>query len=154
MTSLYGQGSNMAQFGFLRFVNKSISLKGIGNKVKVNVSLTIESILDLNEVKSLMKVQIKLKVTWKDSRLEFRNVEKRHKKIHLAEKRELWLPSFIFNNTNNKTEASFDDDTSYGQIEINPNSRGKIAPLMELDNFKRFSGSDGFDFLKITFVYI
>ena len=108
----------------------------------------------MNEVKSLMKVQIKLKVTWKDSRLEFRNVEKRYKKIHLAEKRELWLPSFIFNNTNNKTEASFDDDTSYGHIKINPNSRGKIAPLMELDNFKRFSGSDGFDFLKITFVYI
>ena len=149
-----GQESNLAEFGLLKFINKPISLKGIDNKVKVNVSLTIESILDLNEVKSMMKVQIQLKVTWKDSRLEFRNVEQGHNMIQSAEKRELWLPSFIFNNTNNMTEASFDDDTSHGHIEINPNSRGKIAPLMELDNFKRFSGSEGFDFLMITLVYI
>jgi len=101
-----------------------------------------------------MKVKLKLKVAWKDSRLEFRNVEQHHNMIHPAEKRKLWLPSFIFNNTNNMTEATFDDDTSQGHIEINPNSKGKIANLMELDNFKRFSGSEGFDFIMITFVYI
>ena len=133
---------------------KPISFKGIDNKVKVNVSLTLDSVLDLNEVNSMMKVKMMLKVAWKDSRLEFRNVEKGHNMIRSAEKRELWLPSFIFNNTNNMTEASFDDDTSHGQIEINPNSRGKIAPLMELDNFKRFSESEGFDSLKINLVYI
>ena len=144
----------MVQFSFWRFINKSTSLKGIDNKVRINISLTIESILDLNEVKSMMKVQIQLKVSWKDSRLEFRNVEQGHNMIRSAEKRELWLPSFIFNNTNNMTEASFDDDTSQGHIKINPNSKGKIAPLMELDNFKRFSGSEGFDFLMIAFIYM
>ena len=49
----------------------------------------------------------------------------------------------IFKNTNNKTEASFVDDSSNGNIEINPESRGKIADLMEIHNFKEFTGSDG-----------
>ena len=30
-----------------------------------------------------------------------------------------------------------------GNIEINPESRGKIADLMEIHNFKEFTGSDG-----------
>ena len=104
----------------------------------------MESILDLNEVKSLMKIQIQLKVTWTDSRLEFRNVEQRLNTMSLSHKRKLWLPSLIFKNTNNKTEASFVDDSSNGNIEINPESRGKIADLMEIHNFKEFTGSDGY----------
>ena len=105
----------------------------------------MESILDLNEVKSLMKIQIQLKVTWTDSRLEFRNVEQRLNTISLDQKGKLWLPSLIFKNTNNKTEALFADDSSNGNIEINPESKGKIAALTEIHNFKRFTGSDGYN---------
>ena len=131
-------------FQILHNKYKSIILKtGTESKVKLNISLFMESILDLNEVKSLMKIQIQLKVTWTDSRLEFRNVEQRLNTISLAQKRKLWLPSLIFKNTNNKTEASFVDDSSNGNIEINPESKGKIADLMEIHNFKEFTGSDG-----------
>ena len=107
----------------------------------------MESILDLNEVKSLMKIQIQLKVTWTDSRLEFRNVEQRLNTMSLDQKGKLWLPSLIFKNTNNKTEALFADDSSNGNIEINPESKGKIAALTEIHNFKRFTGSDGYNLL-------
>ena len=131
-------------FQILHNKYKSIILKtGTESKVKLNISLFMESILDLNEVKSLMKIQIRLKVTWTDSRLEFRNVEQRLNTISLAQKRKLWLPSLIFKNTNNKTEASFVDDSSNGNIEINPESKGKIADLMEIHNFKEFTGLDG-----------
>ena len=131
-------------FQILHNKYKSIILKtGTESKVKLNISLFMESILDLNEVKSLMKIQIQLKVTWTDSRLEFRNVEQRLNTISLAQKRKLWLPSLIFKNTNNKTEASFVDDSSNGNIEINPESKGKIADLMEIHNFKEFTGLDG-----------
>ena len=131
-------------FQILHNKYKSIILKtGTESKVKLNISLFMESILDLNEVKSLMKIQIQLKVAWTDSRLEFRNVEQRLNTISLAQKRKLWLPSLIFKNTNNKTEASFVDDSSNGNIEINPESKGKIADLMEIHNFKEFTGLDG-----------
>ena len=131
-------------FQILHNKYKSIILKtGTESKVKLNISLFMESILDLNEVKSLMKIQIQLKVTWTDSRLEFRNVEQRLNTMSLSHKRKLWLPSLIFKNTNNKTEASFVDDSSNGNIEINPESKGKIADLMEIHNFKEFTGLDG-----------
>ena len=92
-----------------------------------------------------MKIQIRLKVTWTDLRLEFQNVIELFKPITLDQKGKLWLPSFIFENTNNKTVASFEDDSSYGHIKINPESKGKIADLMEIHSFKKFIGLDGYD---------
>ena len=128
----------------IQFVKYTISL-GPDGKVKLNVSLTLESILDLDEVKSLMKLQIEIKLSWVDSRLEFVNVDQAEMNtINLKQKEKLWLPSLIFDNTNDKIEASFDDDKSNGIIDIEENARGQIAPLMELQNFKKYTGSQGY----------
>ena len=62
----------------------------------------------------MLKLQIQLKVSWMDSRLEFVNLDPKVNSINLIQKKELWLPSLIFENTNDKKEASFVDDSSLG----------------------------------------
>ena len=92
-----------------------------------------------------MKLQIEIKLSWVDSRLEFVNVDQKEMNtINLKQKEKLWLPSLIFDNTNDKIEASFDDDKSNGIIDIKENARCQIAPLMELQNFKKYTGSQGY----------
>ena len=141
---------------FLVIQNKPKSYEiflGPDGKVKLNVSLTLESILDLDEVKSLMKLQIEIKLSWVDSRLEFVNVDQEMNSINLKQKEMLWLPSLIFDNTNDKIEASFNDDISNGIIDVQENARGHIAPLMELQNFKKYTGSQGYVLTMVALLY-
>ena len=124
-------------------MNFNFFYKGNEEKVKLNVSLTLESILDLDEVKSMLKLQIQLKVSWMDSRLEFVNLDPKVNSINLIQKKELWLPSLIFENTNDKKEASFVDDSSLGWIELDPTAKSYTAPLIDIHNYKKYAGSEG-----------
>ena len=113
-------------------------------KVKLNISLTLESILDLDEVKSLMKLKIKLNVTWEDSRLTYIKMHPQQlNSITLSQKKSLWLPSLVFDNTNDVTQVSFDDDLSYGMIQLKPNAKPQQAFLNSIHNFREFKGQDG-----------
>ena len=120
-----------------------IDFSGTEGKVKLNVSLTLESILDLDEVKSLMKLQIQVSVNWMDSRLEFINVDKELNTINMLQKKSLWMPNLIFDNTNDKTEVAFDDESSNGMILITPKAKSKTAPLTVLHNYKKYAGTEG-----------
>ena len=118
--------------------------KSKAGKVKLNISLTLESILDLDEVKSLMKLKIKLNVSWEDSRLKYIKMHpKKLNSITLSQKKSLWLPHLIFDNTNDVTQVSFDDDLSYGMIQLKPNAKHQKASLKSLHNFREFKGQDG-----------
>ena len=118
--------------------------KLIPGKVKLNISLTVESILDVDEVKSLMKLKIKLNVTWEDSRLTYIKMHpKQLNSITLSQKKSLWLPSLVFDNTNDVTQVSFDDDLSYGMIQLKPHAKHRQASLNSMHNFREFKGQDG-----------
>ena len=120
-----------------------VLISELDGKVKMFVSLTLESILDLDQVKSLMKLQIQVGVKWMDARLEYQNLDKEVNTITLEQKESLWTPVFIFDNTNDKVEASFYDDSSNGRVLINQKAKSFVAPLGVINNFKKYSGSDG-----------
>ena len=104
----------------------------------------MESILDLDEVKSFIKLKIKVTVHWQDSRLTYVKVHpKRMNLISPSQKNALWLPFFLFENTNDVTELSFDDELSHGMVEMKPNAKGEVASLGEISNTKKFTGTDG-----------
>ena len=128
---------------FLRSACLKNTFSELDGKVKMYVSLTLESILDLDQVKSLMKLQIKVQVKWMDARLEYQNLDKEVNTINLEQKETLWTPIFIFDNTNDKVEASFFDDSSNGRVLINSKAKSFVAPLQVLNNFQKYSGSDG-----------
>ena len=113
-------------------------------RLKLNVGVTLESIMNMDELASLMTLQLQIQVSWVDSRLTFLNVHKnRLNPLSLAQKNRLWLPSLIFYNTNDKTVASFNDDSSKGKIELNPLEKGQRAPLTEVKNYIKYTGSQG-----------
>ena len=91
-----------------------------------------------------MKLKIKLNVTWEDSRLKYIKMHpKKLNSITLSQKKSLWLPSLIFDNTNDVTQVSFDDDLSYGMVQLKPNAKHQKASLKSLHNFREFKGQDG-----------
>ena len=80
-------------------------------KLKLYVSPALESILDLDEVKSTIKLKVKLTMKWQDSHLTYVKMHpKRKNLITPSQKKVLWLPSLVFENTNDVTELSFDDE--------------------------------------------
>ena len=111
------------------------------DKLELSVSPTLESIQDLDEVKSLIKLEIKLSVKWQDSRLTYVKIHpKRKNLIDISQKNDAWLPSLIFENTKQVTKVSFDDENSHGRIQLKPDAKGEIA---NLTNTRKFTGDDG-----------
>ena len=111
------------------------------DKLDLKISPTLESIHDLDEVKSLIKLEIKLRVKWQDSRLTYVKIHpKLENLISQSQKEGLWLPSLVFENTKHVTEVSFYDEKSHGMIQLKPNAKGEIA---NLSNTRKFAGSDG-----------
>ena len=111
------------------------------DKLDLYISPTLESIHDLDEVKSLIKLEIKLRVKWQDSRLTYVKIHpKLENLISQSQKEGLWLPLLVFENTKHVTEVSFDDEKSHGMIELKPNVKGEIA---NLSNTRKFAGIDG-----------
>ena len=111
------------------------------DKLDLYISPTLESIHDLDEVKSLIKLEIKLKVKWQDSRLTYVKMHpKLENLITLSQKEGLWLPSLVFENTKHVTQVSFDDELSHGIIQLKPNAKGEIA---NQSNTRKFAGKDG-----------
>ena len=111
------------------------------DKLELYISPSLESIHELDEVKSLIELEIKLTVKWQDSRLTYVKIHPElENSITLSQKEGLWLPSLVFENTKHVTEVSFDDDLSHGIIQLKPNAKGEIA---NLSNTRKFAGKDG-----------
>ena len=113
--------------------------------MNVNVNITIESILKIIEMDSLMRLQLLVNVSWMDTALRYRNLnEDEHlNPISLKQRRAIWLPTLKFSSSMDKHVATFADELSTGIIQLLPNATSQIAPLMELQNHKIYRGDDG-----------
>ena len=80
-------------------------------KIKMNVSVGIESILEIIEEKNLIKVKLDIIVSWIDQKLTYINLNPKRKTVLLPEQKTLlWIPNLVFNNTNdNEFYDSFID---------------------------------------------
>ena len=120
-------------------------LNSSASKMPLEVNMTVESILDLDEVNSIMKLQLKMDLSWIDARLEFVNLKNdpNLNLLNLEQKRSLWLPEIIFNNNQDKQEANFEDKVSLGKIQMTPGASSKRSPLFEVKNARLFDGKHG-----------
>ena len=130
----------------------SIFFLFIEKRYGLNISLLLHSIMDLDELTSLMKLKLTVNVSWVDLRLTFKNVHKNLlNSIGLPQKHKIWMPILVFDNANDKKVVYFDDQFSYGNIELDQNIRGKRAPLNEVQNYIEFMGVEGYLNLNIVF---
>ena len=91
-----------------------------------------------------MRIETILKVSWIDANAEMFNLNNDYKlnMLTLEQKKSIWLPSFVFNDTRMYSEATFDDKSSVGYILLNKNSRHTLPGLDALINYKKFKGTD------------
>ena len=77
------------------------------NNSKVVLSVDILNILGIDEVSSLIKLQYKLSLTWRDPRLHFHNLkEHTHQNvISPNEAKRIWYPRLVLVNTVDKEQT-------------------------------------------------
>ena len=98
------------------------------------------SVLGLNEINSLMKLQLELQVKWMDPRMKFANLKAGEQRNVLSseQKQKLWVPSLIFANNKKKMKAAFGTD-SFGNIILNENAKYHQFP----NKTRIFNGNHG-----------
>ena len=112
-------------------------------KTPMNVSVFVDSILDVDEVHSNIKLQLRMFLEWIDPRLEFQHLKSDHNILSLEQKNDLWLPVMIFANTKKKMKATFTDDASIGNIVKVPGAKFRLTNLQKLTRDRIYKGQDG-----------
>ena len=111
-------------------------------KTPIWLDMNVLSVLELNEIQSMMKLQMELQAHWIDTRLEFINLKKEQHGnfVSLEEKKKLWLPSLHFANNKKKMKVMFEDADSTGSIYLTENATFHLHPLFKT---RIFSGKHG-----------
>ena len=119
----------------------------ISDNLKLNISVTIEDILDLNEILGNMKAKVAVKLKWIDKYTKYVNLNRQENfnilKTH--QKKQLWMPTLFFSNAAENNVGSFLDDLSIGRISlIDQNINGTFSPLSDVKNHKQYNGHEGY----------
>ena len=117
---------------------KPISYK---EKTPIWLEMIVLSVLELDEIHSMMKLQLVLEAKWIDTRIEFTNLksEQHDNRLTSEEKEKLWLPPLRFANNKERKKAMFKDD-SIVEILLSENASFHLHPLF---NKRIFSGKHG-----------
>ena len=119
----------------------------ISENLKINISVQIEDILDLNELKGLMNAKFTVKLNWLDRYTKYVNLNKNENLniLKMHQKKELWMPTLFFSNAAENNVGSFIDDLSIGRISlIDQNINGTFSPLSDVKNHKQYNGHEGY----------
>ena len=114
------------------------------SKLKVKVQSEIAAILDIVEMESSMQLQLKLTLSWSDSRLLFQKLQKDENLNSLTpeEKEIIWMPVLVFPNTKNRFVATFKNESSYATFSINQGAKEILSPMDQVDNIYLYNGID------------
>ena len=119
----------------------------ISENLKINISVQIEDILDLDEIKGLMKAKFTVKLHWLDRYTKYVNLNKNENLniLKMRQKKELWMPTLFFSNAADNNVGSFIDDLSIGRISlIDQKINGTFSPLSDVKNHKQYNGHEGY----------
>ena len=77
--------------------------------------------MELDEVLSLLILQLKVTVEWNDPRLDYVDLKENHMKNQLTpqEVDKIWIPTLMFVNTKDKPETDFRSRSAHVSIRIN-----------------------------------
>ena len=91
-------------------------------KLNLFTSIEVIKILQLDEVHSLLSLQLKLTIEWTDTRHEYIDLKRNENMNYLSadEMNDIWMPSLVFENTINRQQANFRNKSTFATIKINP----------------------------------
>ena len=122
-------------------------------KTLLNTSVYVDSILNIDEVHSIFKLQLRIEVEWIDTRLEFWHLKIGSNTLTFQQKKKLWLPLLTFMNTKLRTKASFRDNISQGKVIRKKNANFTLSPINEVDRKRIFKGNHGYVEKHIAFKF-
>ena len=113
------------------------------SQVKVELSVRLQSILNLDEIGQIMFVKYVLLAKWKDPGLKFHNLKRDANQNVLSEIEwsRIWVPRIIFDNTE-ATEESIMDKKSIIRVLANENFTHTITDLHHHQNIYVFDGKE------------
>ena len=111
------------------------------DKIIIDVSADIISILDIDEISSIFQVQFFLHFTWYDARLMYYNLKNDTGLNTLSpeEKQQLWIPVLVFDNTENKLSTVVDEDST---ITISKQGSYTLSMMEDVENRQFFKGDE------------
>ena len=111
------------------------------DKIIIDVSADIISILDIDEISSIFQVQFFLHFTWYDTRLMYYNLKNDTGLNTLSpeEKQQLWIPVLVFDNTENKLSTVVDEDST---ITISKQGSYTLSTMEDVENRQFFKGDE------------
>ena len=111
------------------------------DKIIIDVSADIISILDIDEISSIFQVQFFLHFTWYDARLMYYNLKNDTGLNTLSpeEKQQLWIPVLVFDNTENKLSTVVDEDST---ITISKQGSYTLSTMEDVENRQFFKGDE------------
>ena len=121
----------------------STGTKDPDKKKRIEVSLDVNDVLDVNELKEHVRIKFSITLTWKDERLEYQNLRP-HESMNSLNKREMeliWLPEIYYVNV----DLTDDIKIHLGpmvQVIGNFGNASKTADSSELYNAKIFEGQE------------
>ena len=108
--------------------NKEVPPPPVEGETKLNLlaNINIHNILELDEVMSLVSLQMDIQISWSDPRISFIHLKKNKdlNVLTLDEMSDIWMPTILFSDTKSKQEAHFKNRSSYVIVDIN---EGKVV---------------------------
>ena len=113
------------------------------NQVKVELSMRLLSVLNLDQIGQIMFVKYVLLAKWKDPGLKFHNLKRDANQNVLSEIEwsRIWVPRIIFDNTE-ATEESIMDAKSIIRVLANENFTHTVTDLHHHQNIYVFDGKE------------
>ena len=121
--------------------NKPAPRKDItSDKTLVNINMRLRSIQQISETGNSIVLLFNLELQWYDPRLNFQNLKKTTKSniLTIQENQMLWVPTLIFNNTENELRSLNDLKTSIFIMREGGFSNSDIEVLENIEIFTGF----------------
>ena len=129
--------------GYNKFLTPVSSLPN--HRVIINITVDIENILEIDELKEKFVVKFTFKRDWYDNRLIFFNLKEDARNlnhINPEEWDELWYPSVDINNIQNKMKFKATSIQDIKKIIPNSNFNFEVGEMKYEKNYRIFQGSE------------
>ena len=95
------------------------------NKLKLHTKIVIYNVLELDEVRSVMILKLKLTVYWTDTELKYFDLKPNGDMNTLtpSEIEQIWIPTLLFTDTKYSQFVDFKNNTAVVQIDINKSKK-------------------------------
>ena len=111
-------------------------------KLKLNLTLNIKEILEINEIKNVIQTKFRYQRRWYDSQLTYQNLKKHgDNKVSPSDQETIWRPWMIYPNTADKNQVTKTETPNILSIIPNSDFVFKKGDNTNVQNTQLFEGS-------------